>query len=108
MKLKEIQSFNDEYYELKKKFRWEIQDWIKAQRLGYCYVRATIDSEKVKIEMSSELSVEEIKGLQNNFGMILALKQVIKTENICHDIPLYPVGSSLRVHYTFQLTSGEN
>lgn len=105
MKFKEIQSFNNEYRELKQKFQWKIEDWIKEQRIGYCYVRATIDSKKVKIEMAKELSVEEIKGLQNNFGMILALKQVIKTENICYDIPIYPIGSSLRVYYTFQLSN---
>lgn len=104
MKLKEIQSFNDEYHELKRKFRWEIEDWIKEHRLRYCYVRATIDSKKVKIKMSNELSAEEIKGLQNKFGMILALKQVIKTENICYDTPLCPEGTSLQVYYTFQLT----
>lgn len=105
MKFKEIQDFQNDYKELKKKFRWEIEDWIKEQRIDYCYVRATIDSQKVKIEMSSELSVEEIKGLQNKFGMILAIKLVIKIENICYDIPLYPVGSSLRACYTFQLSN---
>lgn len=104
MKLKEIQSFNNEYRELKRKFRWEIEDWIKEHRLRYCYVRATIDSKEVKIEMSSELSVDEIKGLQNKFGMILALKQVRKTENICYDIPLYPEGTSLQVYYIFRLS----
>lgn len=105
MKFKEIQSFNNEYCELKQKFRWKIEDWIKEQKIGYCYVRAIIDSKEVKIEMAKELSVEEIKGLQNNFGMILALKQVIKTENICYNIPIYPIGSSLRVYYTFQLSN---
>lgn len=105
MKFKEIQLFNDEYNELKRKFRWEIEDWIKEQRIGYCYVRATIDSKEVKIEMAKELSVKEIKDLQNNFGMILALKQVIKTENICYNIPIYPIGSSLRIYYTFQLSN---
>ena len=105
MKFREIQEFNDEYHELKRKFRWEIEDWIREQRLGYCYVRATVDSKKVKIEMTKELSVEELKGLQNKFGMILALKQVVKTENICYDIPLYPIGSSLTIYYTFQLSN---
>lgn len=103
MKFKDIKNFQNEYRELKKEFRWEIEDWIKEQRLGYCYVRARVDSQKIKIEMTKELSAEEIKGLQNKFGMILALKQVVKTENICYDIPMYPVGSSSAIYYTFQL-----
>lgn len=103
MRFKAIKTFQNEYRELKQKFRWEIEDWIKEQRSGYCYVRATVDSQKVKIEMKKELSTEEIKGLQNRFGMILALKQVVKTENICYDIPMYPIGSSSAIYYTFQL-----
>ena len=106
MKFKEIQLFNQEDKKLKNDFKWELKYWIQEHRLNYCYIRVSVDNKQVRIEMSDELSSDEIKELQNTFGMILCLKQWIKTENICYDIPLYPRGSSYRVIHIFQLNGG--
>lgn len=102
MKFRDIKSFSDDYKKLKKSFRWEIEDWIKENRLSYCYVRAKLDNDKIRLELSNELTVNELNGLLDNFGLRLAMKQIVITENISEEHSLYPIGNSKRIIYTFR------
>lgn len=102
VKYKDLKSFLAEYKDLKRSFKWEIEDWIKENRLSYCYIHAKVDNDKIRLELSSELTVEELNGLLDNFGLRLSMKQSILTENISEKPSLYPPGTSKRIIYIFK------
>lgn len=102
MKFKDVQETYNKYKYLKNELKWSIKEYIKDNRLKYIYVRIVVDNEKVRVILSDELSVNEINGLQNKFGMILSMKETKKVNNISEDNVIYVEGESKRVIYTFR------